>query len=125
MQIHLPCFIQIEHCLREWESGIQIQVNLDETADTPRYRTHMANAVTWKNLNENKTTQIRQHLSGRLLWVPGKSIWPFLLMRFRSNSCGSKCKPVETTGSIPQKTLDQEKEMLAEWSYTYDTEEEI
>jgi len=57
---------QIEHCLREWESGSQIQVSLDETVDTPRYRTHLANATTWKHLNEDKTTQILEHLSNRL-----------------------------------------------------------
>ena len=62
--------MQIEHCLREWESGTQLQVNLDETADTPRYRTHLANAIAWEDLDKTKTTLIRKHLSERLLWVP-------------------------------------------------------
>ena len=46
-------------------------------------------------------------------------------MRFRSESCGSKSRPTVTTGSVPQETLDREKEMLAERTLAYDTEEEI
>jgi len=61
---------QIEHCLREWESGTHVPVSLDGAVDGSRYRIHMANAVSWQGLNREATTRIREHLSGKLLWVP-------------------------------------------------------
>ena len=42
-------------------------VNLDETTDAHCYRTHMANAIAWKGLNETITTHIRRHISSKLL----------------------------------------------------------
>jgi hypothetical protein len=59
--------MQIEHCIREWESGKRVLVNLDEATDGPRYHTHMANATSWQGLNRETTTQIREHLSKKLL----------------------------------------------------------
>jgi hypothetical protein len=47
-----------------------------------------------------------------------------LLTCFHSESCGPKSKLVETTGSISQEVLDQEREMLKEWCL-YDTEDEV
>lgn len=123
--IDSPYLTQIEHCLREWESGTRLQANLDETTDTPRYRTHMANAVAWECLDKEKTTLVRQHLSGRLMRVSNTSFWPSFLTCFCSESCGPKLRAVETTGSISQATLAQEKEMLAERIFTYDTDEEV
>lgn len=68
-ELNLPHSKQIEHCLREWESGVQSQVNLDENVDATRYRTHISNAVEWEHLNEEKTTLVRKHISTKLLWV--------------------------------------------------------
>lgn len=65
-----PYLAQIEHCLREWQSGKRVPANLDEATDGLRYRTHMANAVSWQGLNRTATTRIREHLSKKLLWVP-------------------------------------------------------
>ena len=75
----LPCIIQIEHCLHEWESGIHVPTNLDETVDGPRYRNHMSNAVAWKNLNDNATTRVLEHISSKLSWVPNDSYLAVLL----------------------------------------------
>jgi hypothetical protein len=61
--------VQIEHCLHEWESGVFVPTNLDETVDGPRYRNHLANAITWKNLNKDATTRILEHISCKLLYV--------------------------------------------------------
>ena len=65
--VYSQFLVQIEHCLHEWESGVHVPVNLDETVDGPRYRNHMANATVWKALNEGATTQILQHISNKLL----------------------------------------------------------
>jgi hypothetical protein len=59
--------IQIEHCLREWESGKHVPVNLDETTDGFRFHAHTANTASWQGLNRDATTRIREHLSKKLL----------------------------------------------------------
>jgi hypothetical protein len=73
MSLHFFCVLQIEHCLREWETGKCVLVNLDEATDGSRYRTHMNNATSWQGLNREATTKIREHLSKKLLWVPSRS----------------------------------------------------
>jgi hypothetical protein len=73
MNLHCIYAVQMEHCLREWETGKCVSVNLDETTDGSRYRTHMTNATSWQGLNHEATTKIREHLSKKLLWVPGRS----------------------------------------------------
>jgi len=77
LEIDLSHIIQIEHCLREWESGLQVQISLDENIDAPRYRTHLANAISWRNLNKRMTDLICKHISGKLLLVPSEFVWSF------------------------------------------------
>jgi len=51
------------------------------------FQPNQANAVAWKRLDENKTTQILQHLSSTLSWVNFSAT---SLTCFHGRSCGPK-----------------------------------
>ncbi len=57
----------MEHCLREWASGVQVQCDLEEEIDAISYRIHLDNHTEWKHINEKMTTLVLKHIAGRLL----------------------------------------------------------
>jgi hypothetical protein len=72
------------------------------------------------------TALVLKHISARLLYVchTRHNLSDQLADMYCSEFCGPKLKAIETTGSISQEVLDEEKAMLKGWCL-YDTEEEV